>query len=190
MACTVARVIPLLALCLIAGLSGQREPADRPAPVRMPPAAVPISAAAEGAVKNRLPRASASSYHDIVERAARRHRVNARLLHAIIAVESAYRADAVSQRGAMGLMQLMPATAERYGLTDLLDPAQNVHAGAQHLRELLEFFDGNVMLALAAYNAGAGAVLRHGGIPPYRETAQYVAKVLERYAEYGGLPSR
>jgi soluble lytic murein transglycosylase-like protein len=88
-------------------------------------------------------------------------------------------------------MQLMPATAERYGFTDLLDPTQNIHAGVRHLRELLEFFDGNAMLALAAYNAGAGAVMRYGGIPPYRETIQYVSKVLDRYAQgYGALPSR
>ena len=162
---------------------------------RQPPA---LPAVAEVAPS----RGAASRYHDIVEHAAHQHRVSARLIHAVIAVESAYRADAVSHRGAVGLMQLMPATAERYGPTDLHDPAQNIHAGVQHLRELLEFFGGDVMLALAAYNAGAGAVMRYGGIPPYRETTQYVTKVLDRYAqgsdgairgttvEYGWLPSR
>ena len=180
----------------MAGPASPRPPAASAAPaVAQVPAA---SATAEVPPSG----ARASRYHDIVEQAARRHQVSADLIHAVIAVESAYRADAVSHRGAVGLMQLMPATAQRYGPTDLHDPAQNIHIGVQHLRELLEFFGGDVMLALAAYNAGAGAVMRYGGIPPYRETTQYVAKVLSRYeqnsddasrgtdVEYGALPSR
>ena len=150
-------------------------------------AAVAVVAAVAGEVPPS--RTRAYRYHDIVEQAAHRHQVNAGLIHAVIAVESAYRADAVSHRGAVGLMQLMPATAQRYGPTDLRDPAQNIHAGVQHLRELLEFFGGDVVLALAAYNAGAGAVMRYGGIPPYRETTQYVSKVLDRYVRKTPTPA-
>lgn len=167
-----------LALCLSAALW------STPGLARMPPAVVPEARQAAAP-------AVAPRYHAIVQQAGRKHRISTRLIHAIIAVESAYRADAVSHRGALGLMQLMPATARRYGFTDLLDPAQNIHAGVRHLRELLELFDGNALLALAAYNAGAGAVMHYGGIPPYRETMQYVSKVLDRYAQgYGALPSR
>ena len=118
-----------------------------------------------------------------MEQAAQRYGVSARLIHAVIATESSYRSDAVSKKGAVGLMQLMPATALQYGATDLHDPAENIHAGTRHLRELLEAFNHDVSLALAAYNAGAGAVKRHGGIPPYPETTRYVVKVLERYRD-------
>jgi soluble lytic murein transglycosylase-like protein len=121
-------------------------------------------------------------YDGVVQEAARLYRVSARLIHAVIFAESAYRADAVSSKGAIGLMQLMPATARGYGI-DPSDPEQNIHGGAQHLRKLLDLFEENVPLALAAYNAGAGAVLRHEGIPPYPETAQYVTRVLGRYRQ-------
>lgn len=121
-------------------------------------------------------------YAELVQRAARLYHVSARLLHAVIMAESSYRADAVSPVGAAGLMQLMPQTAARYGVGDPFDPAANIAAGARHLSWLLERFDNDVTLALAAYNAGEGAVLRHGGVPPYPETERYVARVLEYYA--------
>ena len=117
-----------------------------------------------------------------VKSAADKHLVEEALLHAVIEVESGYNAVAVSKKGAQGLMQLMPGTAKQYGVTNPLDPAQNLHAGARHLRYLLDKFSGNKELALAAYNAGHGAVIAHGyKIPPYLETERYVPAVLQSY---------
>ena len=114
-----------------------------------------------------------------IVQAAQRHRIAPALLRSVIAAESAYAVHAVSPRGALGLMQLMPATAHAYGVTDPMDPAQNVDAGARHLRSLLDRFGDNTVLALAAYNAGASAVERHGGrVPPFAETLAYVPRVL------------
>ena len=101
--------------------------------------------------------------------------------------ESAYRADAVSSKGAVGLMQLMPATAERYGVRNRRDPAQNLSGGSQYLRDLLVMFDNDLQLALAAYNAGENAVIRYGHkIPPYAETQGYVRKVIGFYRAAAG----
>lgn len=119
----------------------------------------------------------------IVQSAALAQRLDPALLHAVIGVESAYATRAVSARGAQGLMQLMPPTAKGYGVTDAFDPRQNIVAGARHLRLLLDQFNQNTALALAAYNAGASAVLRHRRqIPPFSETLAYVPRVLGRYA--------
>ena len=115
--------------------------------------------------------------------AAVRHRVDHRLVESLIEMESSFNARAVSHAGAMGLMQLMPAVARRYGVSDALDPAQNVDAGVRHLRGLLLRYGGDIQLALAAYNAGAGAVDRYDGVPPYRETHEYVLRVLYRYRQ-------
>ena len=112
----------------------------------------------------------------IIVAASARHGVDPALIRAVIAVESAFAPDARSSKGAMGLMQLMPATAARYAVGDPFDPVQNVEAGTGHLRSLLDQFD--TTMALAAYNAGAAAVARYGGVPPYRETRDYVARVL------------
>lgn len=112
----------------------------------------------------------------LITEAAARHDVDPNLVRAVIKVESAYKPKARSHKGAMGLMQLMPATAREYGVRNAYDPAENINAGVRHLRMLLDRFD--VRLAVAAYNAGAGAVQRYGGIPPYRETRDYVRKVL------------
>lgn len=104
------------------------------------------------------------------------------LLHAVVATESAYRNDVRSPKGAAGLMQLMPETARRFGVHDTHDPGQNLLGGALYLRQLLQRYDADLELALAAYNAGEGAVERHGRrIPPYRETRRYVPTVLQRY---------
>ena len=113
--------------------------------------------------------------------AARRHGLDPALVLAVVGVESAFRPDAVSPKGAQGLMQLMPATAVSLGVTDPFDAAANLDGGAKHLQELVERYRGDLKKALAAYNAGAGAVDRHGGVPPYAETRAYVGKVLERY---------
>lgn len=126
--------------------------------------------------------ASARRHTLRIDHAARASGVDAALLHAVIRAESAYNERALSPKGAAGLMQLMPATARRYGVTDRFDPDQNVLAGAYYLRDLLAMFDGRVELALAAYNAGEGAVQKHGGrIPPYGETLRYVPRVMHNY---------
>ena len=117
-------------------------------------------------------------YDSIISRASAAHGVDARLVHAMIRVESAYQQRARSSKGAMGLMQLMPATASRYAVADPYDPAANVEAGVTYLRSLLDRFP--LKLALAAYNAGAGAVERFRGVPPYPETRDYVRRILEQ----------
>jgi hypothetical protein len=115
----------------------------------------------------------------LIDRMAAEHGVDVKLAHALVKVESNYRADAVSPKGAMGLMQLMPATARQYALEDPFDPVQNLTAGLRHLRGLLDRYGrGKESLALAAYNAGEGAVSRYKGIPPYRETQNYVQRIL------------
>ena len=124
----------------------------------------------------------ASPYSELIDRAARDYQLNPKLLHAVIRTESDYRPDAVSRKGAVGLMQLMPATAARYGVHDPRDPAQNIRGGALYLRDLLRRFDDDLPLTLAAYNAGEDAVLRYGAIPPYPETTRYVRTVLGHYA--------
>ena len=121
-----------------------------------------------------------SRYASLIESVARQFKLDEELLHAVVRAESAYNPKAVSSAGAIGLMQLMPATAERYGVNDIWNPTQNLRGGARYLRDLLEQFDDDLMLALAAYNAGEGAVMRYGNrIPPYPETRNYVFKVIE-----------
>jgi soluble lytic murein transglycosylase-like protein len=126
--------------------------------------------------------ARASIYDPIIERAAASQAIEANLLRAVIVVESGFNSRALSPRGAVGLMQLMPATARRFGASDLYDPRQNVLAGASYLRFLIDRFGHDVRLALAAYNAGEEAVSRSGGhIPPYSETQAYVPRVIGVY---------
>ena len=116
-------------------------------------------------------------YDPFIDRVAREHGLAPELIKAVALVESGFDTHAVSPKGAQGLMQLMPATARQYGVSDAFDPLQNLRAGTIHLRKLLAEFDGDLTLALAAYNAGSGAVRRHGGVPAYRETQEYVRKV-------------
>lgn len=126
----------------------------------------------------------------LIVRTAGRHRLDPSLVKAVIHVESGFNPQAVSPKGARGLMQVMPDTGRRFGRTDLFDPEQNVEAGSEYLKYLLSLFDGDVRLALAAYNAGEGAVLRHGRrIPPFRETQAYVPKVLATWDAYARQPA-
>ena len=119
-------------------------------------------------------------YTRLVQQAADRHGIDPRLVHALIEVESSYRADVVSVAGAMGLMQLMPVTAKHYGVADPLDPESNIEAGTRHLRALLDEFGPLFELdALAAYNAGESVVRRHGGVPPYPQTQRFVRRVMD-----------
>jgi soluble lytic murein transglycosylase-like protein len=126
--------------------------------------------------------AKAGQYDSIIERAALAASVEPNLLRAVIVVESGFNPRAVSKRGAVGLMQLMPATATRFGVSNRYDPRENVHAGARYLRFLIDRFGQDVSLALAAYNAGEEAVNRNGGrIPRFTETMAYVPRVLKIY---------
>ena len=121
----------------------------------------------------------------IVREAADRHNVDPALVRAVIQTESGWNPSAVSRRGAVGLMQLHPVTAQRFGVDDAFNPQENVDAGVRYLKRLLQRYKGNLDLALAAYNAGEGAVDRHGGIPPFRETRDYVQKVQNAYFRPG-----
>jgi len=124
-----------------------------------------------------------SMYDHHVDEAARLHQVSSDLVKAVIAVESEFDQWAVSSKGARGLMQLMPDTARLLGVGDSFDARQNIFAGTQYLRQMLDQFGGDIDLALAAYNAGPNAVLRYGGVPPYRETRGYVQKVQAQLGE-------
>ncbi len=125
-----------------------------------------------------------AKYNELIEDAAQRHQVDAKLLHAVIQTESAYNSTAISSAGAAGLMQLMPATAQRFGVMDRNDPDQNVEGGTRYLKYLLTLFGPRLDLAIAAYNAGENAVIKHNNtIPPYRETQDYVRQVLALYKQ-------
>ncbi|MEM7522390.1 MAG: lytic transglycosylase domain-containing protein [Pseudomonadota bacterium] len=122
-----------------------------------------------------------------IEKAARRARISEALLIAVIMVESGGNSRAVSPAGASGLAQLMPGTARRYGVRNIFDPTQNLRGGADYLSDLLNMFENDMVLALAAYNSGENAVARHGGVPPYAETRAYVPRVLSAFLTASNL---
>jgi soluble lytic murein transglycosylase-like protein len=128
---------------------------------------------------------SAVQIDQAIEESARKHSVDPNLVRAMIKVESNFNPKAVSRTGAMGLMQLMPSTARQLSVTNPFDPQQNVDAGVRHLKHLLNNFGGDVKLTLAAYNAGEGAVARSNGVPPYRETRDYVKRITDIYGSNG-----
>lgn len=132
-------------------------------------------------------------YDPIVQACARQYNVPADLIHSIIRAESDYDSRAVSAKGAVGLMQLMPETAAQYGVSDRYDPAQNIRGGVKYLKDLCKLFSGNTVKVLAAYNAGQEALKRFNGIPPYAETREYISRVMASYPKpfiSGGLPVR
>jgi soluble lytic murein transglycosylase-like protein len=138
----------------------------------------------------RLPKGDTRPYVNEIIEASNRYGVPDRLVTAVIRAESGFNPRAVSRKGAQGLMQLMPATASNLGVRNSFDPRENIHGGVRHLRTLIDRFPGNLPLAIAAYNAGEGAVLTYGGIPPYPETRDYVGKVMRFYGvpESGATP--
>ncbi len=149
-------------------------------------AGTPPLTAAAGMPQVLMPREeSIRLFAPIIESASRTHGVDAALVHAVISAESGYNPGAVSRAGARGIMQLMPDTARRFGVQNIMDPSDNIHGGVRYLRELMKLFNGNMELAVAAYNAGENAVIRHGHrVPPYAETVHYVPKVLGFYRKF------
>jgi len=120
-------------------------------------------------------------YDPIIKRVADRHRIDRDLVHVVIRAESNYDAFAISSAGAMGLMQLMPATARQYGVQNVFDPTQNIEGGVRYLKDLVRLYNGQTKLVLAAYNAGQEAVRKYKGIPPYPETKSYIAGIMKTY---------
>jgi soluble lytic murein transglycosylase-like protein len=151
--------------------------------IAAPSAPAPVAAVASTSI---LPAATPESLRveklkPMIQKVAQETSMSPQLLHAVVAVESAYDAKAVSRKGAQGLMQLMPQTAQRFGVRNALDPLENLRGGALYLKWLLQYFDGDLKLALAGYNAGESEVVRAGyRIPPIKETRDYVPKVLAR----------
>lgn len=134
---------------------------------------------------------TAEAYASQVHDAAIEAGIEPALVHAVITAESGYNPKAVSKAGAQGLMQLMPETAQRYAVEDAFDPAQNIRGGARYLRDLMDLFDNDVSLAVAAYNAGENAVMKYDRqVPPYPETRAYVPKVLRLYNKYAALSGK
>ena len=128
-------------------------------------------------------------YEPLIRQHASQHRIRPELVRAVIQVESAFNPRAVSPKGAMGLMQLMPATAKQFGVIDPFNPAENIRAGVSYLRQLLDRYDHDEQLALAAYNAGPGAVDKYGSkVPPYKETQNYVLKITGHQGNVRGAP--
>lgn len=147
--------------------------------IELSPDAVAVAAPKEHAIDWL---ARSAQYDEVIKGAAHDATIQAQLVRAVIAVESGFNPRAVSKKGAIGLMQLQPATARRYGVKNIYDPEENVRAGAHYLRDLLARFDSNMELALAAYNAGEEAVERYGRhVPPFRETLAYVPSVMKVY---------
>jgi hypothetical protein len=175
--CTVAPdVVPSVAGAA-AGSGSTSEGVAASASASPSRAAGPAGAAPRAAAAAKTPRAMIDAH---IAEIARRYRLSAPVLAAVIAVESEFNPRAVSRRGARGLMQLMPTTAARLGVRDPFDPRQNIDGGARYLRELMNRFSNDLPLALAAYNAGHRAVVAHGGVPPYPETRAFVTRVLGR----------
>jgi len=125
-------------------------------------------------------------YGSYVRDAAEKHGLDEKLIHSIIQVESGYNPAAVSVKGAVGLMQLIPETASRYGVLDIFDPQQNIDAGVRYLKDLFSLYRNDLRSVLAAYNAGPDAVKKHKGVPPFPETLRYIRKVLSVYKGQGG----
>lgn len=157
---------------LIVAMAGGRS--DR----AMPQAALNTTAALKSYQVHQPASKTAGNYHALIERIANAQGVDVALVKSVVKNESNFNAQAVSQAGAQGLMQLMPGTARSLGVKDSFNPEQNIWGGVSYLKKMLDKYQGNESLALAAYNAGPGTVDKYGGVPPYRETQNYIHKVL------------
>jgi soluble lytic murein transglycosylase-like protein len=165
---------------LVRTVVNSAQPARKPvAPIAAQPEASKPDTAKPVSAQAGNPESMAIS--QTVERIAARHSLPPQLIHSVIKVESNYNPWAVSPKGAFGLMQLIPSTARRFGVSNIFDPEDNINGGARYLKYLLGLYDGNYTLALAAYNAGEGAVARYGAVPPYPETVNYVRQVGLRF---------
>jgi len=193
-------------ICFIILLAGILQAADAPPEARRVVSVVrtdpqtgrlvrsvmltPRTVAAKPAVPHAVPSAVApapAGLDQAVDQAAARNALPAELLHSVIRVESNYNPNAVSPKGAQGLMQLIPETARRFGVGDVFNPLQNLEGGARYLHYLLDLYRGNYPLALAAYNAGEGAVAKYGGVPPYPETQNYLLLVKKEFDRAVGV---
>jgi soluble lytic murein transglycosylase-like protein len=180
-------LLSLLFVIAVVGapLTSQADPDELAAPDSTdgaPDAPPPALAPASGSTRvtmTPLGSATPSTFTSIIRSAATRYRIPERLVQAIITVESGFDVHAVSKTGAQGLMQLMPETAAILGVEDAFDPAENIQAGVRHLRGMMTIFRGDLPLALAAYHAGPSVVAMYRGVPPYPETREYVARVLQ-----------
>ena len=154
--------------------------------VKLPPSTIEkhCDAIAEDSSKAAHSDKREHAFHPIIVQAARNHQIDPALIKAIIKAESSYNPKAISKRGAKGLMQLMPGTAKALGVEDSFNPEHNINAGVRYFKQLLKQFDGDMKLALAAYNAGIGKDIRFQGIPPYKATRFYVEKVCEYYQHF------
>ena len=130
-----------------------------------------------------VPVGSSAAFANLIRAAAQKHGVDEKLIASIIATESNFNPRAASRKNARGLMQLLPSTAARYSVANILDPAQNIDAGTRYLKELLQQYHGDLKLTLAAYNAGPDVVAKYGGVPPFPETRAYVRRVTSKYAK-------
>jgi soluble lytic murein transglycosylase-like protein len=149
-----------------------------------------MSAVQRAALVRPYPLKARYQYAEMVTKVAQEQKLDSALLHAVISVESAYNPAAKSPKGATGLMQLMPATAKRYGVTQISDPLDNIRGGAKYLKDLIAMFDNKLHLAIAAYNAGEGSVIRSGNkVPNFPETRAYVPRVLQYYETYKAAKS-
>jgi soluble lytic murein transglycosylase-like protein len=153
----------------------ERQVAETVVPSRVVPSIDPSASVAP-------PASPPNNFQEAVDRIADRHGLSPELLHSVIKVESNYNPYAVSPKGALGIMQLIPQTAQRFGVSNVFDPMQNIEGGASYLEYLMAMFHGNPALALAAYNAGENAVVKYGTVPPYPETQNYL-KLIERHLE-------
>lgn len=153
------------------------------APRVVAPAVVEPRKMEEGAREAKVQAPPPATFREAIEQVASEHALPVQLLHSVIKVESNYNPWAISPKGAQGLMQLIPATARRFGVSNVFNPVENLQGGARYLRYLLDLYKGDYRLALAAYNAGEGAVARYGGVPPFSETWNYLAQIRRRLEE-------